>query len=112
MMDLLELANSSGHRATLSNPLPRMNPLGLRRPHVRDAGAAAKNRRFPNPGAAIHAHCSTSTHDCGDVFGYAKFTENAPGIYARAMQQYEFLFIFPKGIRAAIEYRVQGVKPL
>jgi hypothetical protein len=38
-----------------------------------------------------------------DVFGYAKFTEIAPAVYARAMQQYEFLFIFPKGIRAAIE---------
>jgi len=42
MMDLLDLANSSGRGATLSNPLPRMNPFGLRRPHVRDARAAAK----------------------------------------------------------------------
>jgi hypothetical protein len=65
-----------------------------------------KSRRFPNPGAAIHRCRSTSTHDCGVVFGYAKFTEIAPGVYARAMQQYEFLFIFQKGIRAAIEYRV------
>jgi hypothetical protein len=89
-----------------------MNPLGLRRPHVRDAGAAAKKPPVSQSGRRYSSPPVTSTHDCGYVFGYAKFTEIAPAVYARAMQQYEFLFIFPKGIRAAIEYRVQGVKPL
>ncbi|MGD0147619.1 MAG: hypothetical protein ABSB77_03430 [Xanthobacteraceae bacterium] len=43
-----------------------------------------------------------------DVLGYAKFTQIAPGVYARAMQ-YEFLFIFQKGIRAAIELRAKAI---
>jgi hypothetical protein len=48
---------------------------------------------------------SNSTHDCGDIFGYAKFTSIARARHVRAMQ-YEFLFIFQKDIRAGIEYRV------
>jgi hypothetical protein len=79
-----------------------MNPVGLRRPHVRDARAASKSRRFPHSRAAIQPYRSISTHDCGDVVGYTEFTPIGPGVYARAMQ-YEFLFIFQKGIRAAIE---------
>jgi hypothetical protein len=65
-----------------------------------------KNRRFTPPRGAIQLHRSISTHDCGDAFGYGKFTQIASGVYARAVQQYEFLFIFQKGIRAAIEYTV------
>jgi hypothetical protein len=72
---------------------------------VRGAPAAARHRGFPDRSVAIQPHRSNSTHDCLDVFGYAKFTQIVRGGDARAMQ-YEFLFIFQKGIRAGIEYRV------
>jgi hypothetical protein len=83
-----------------------MNPFGLRPAHVRSARVAAKTRRFPYPGAAIRPHRPISTHDCEHSFGYAKFTPIAAGDYTCAMQHHEFLFIFQKGIRAGIEYRV------
>jgi hypothetical protein len=87
-----------------------MNPLGLRSAQVL-AARSGRTRRVKTPPIALSkrlpsAYRSISTHDCGDVFGYAKFTPIGPGQrHARAMQ-YEVLFIFQKDIRAGIEYRV------
>jgi hypothetical protein len=104
MVDLLGLANLSEH--SLSNPLPRMNPFGLRSAHVLGACSERtrhnKTPRIPDRSAVIQPYRSNSTHDCGDIFGYAKFMQIVRGVHACAMQ-YEFLFIFQKDIRAAIE---------
>jgi hypothetical protein len=72
---------------------------------VRGAPGEAKHRGFPDRSVAIQPHRPNSTHDCLDVIGYAKFMQTVPGGDECAMQ-YEFLFIFQKGIRAGIEYRV------
>jgi hypothetical protein len=72
---------------------------------VRGAAGASKHRKFPGLSSSIQPYRSLSTHDCGGVFSYAKVTAVARDGYARAMQ-YEFLFIFQKGIRTGIEYRV------
>jgi hypothetical protein len=69
---------------------------------VRSAPAITKHRGFPDRSAVIQPYRSNSTHDCGDIFGYAKFMQIVRGVHACAMQ-YEFLFIFQKDIRAAIE---------
>jgi hypothetical protein len=41
--------------------------------HVRGACAAAKHRQFRYLCAAFQPRPPNSTHDCGSIFGYAKF---------------------------------------
>jgi hypothetical protein len=84
-----------------------MNPFGLRPAHIQDA-CSGRRRRSKTPPISlsecpIQLRRANSTRDCEGVSGYAKFTRIASGIYARAMQHHEFLFIFQKGIRAGIE---------
>ncbi len=87
-----------------------MNPFGLRSAHVPGARSERTRRSKTPPDSLIAASQFNPTDPTQlmialDVFGYAKFTQIVRGGYARAMQ-YEFLFIFQKGIRAGIEYRV------
>jgi hypothetical protein len=63
-------------------------------PHQKTAGSPIRAPLF-NP-------AGRSQLMIAGMFGYTEFTPIGPGVYARAMQ-YEFLFIFQKGIRAAIE---------
>jgi hypothetical protein len=60
-----------------------MNPLGLRSARVL-AARSGRTRRVKTPpiafrSAALPTQRSTSTHDCADEFGYAKFTSIVPG---------------------------------
>src|SRR5579863_1015682 len=77
MIDLLDLANSSGHGATLSNPLPRMNPFGLRPAYVLGArsGRTCRIKTPPVPLSErpIQPRRSNSTRDCGGILVYVKF---------------------------------------
>jgi hypothetical protein len=60
-----------------------MNPLGLRSAQVLGAGSRPAHRVKTPPIALSQRRYFTprsiSTHDCGDVFGYAKFTSIGPG---------------------------------
>jgi hypothetical protein len=60
-----------------------MNPLGLRSAEVSEA-RSGRTRRVKTPPIALSGRRSstqrsTTTHDCGDDFGYAKFTQIVPG---------------------------------
>src|ERR1700688_3138403 len=118
MIDLLDFQDSSGHGATLSNSALRMNPFGLRRAQIRNpwprplVGTQVRRRQrhvktppSPRSGRDYSTSMPKLNSRLRRRFCICKIYAYRQRVYARAMQ-YEFLFIFPKGIRTAIEYRV------
>jgi hypothetical protein len=86
MTDLLVAGISSWDNATLPDPDTRMNP-SLGRPR-------------PCSGTLIAPETAIPTHDCRAFLRRIYSADLA--VYMDAMEG-EFLFIFQKGIRAAIE---------